>query len=293
VRRRAVRRTVVSIVIAALALAGVALFLSNPRARCALRIAPGFTRHEADSRIYYETGAEEIASRLADALPRAVARVESTLSMPFRSDFRVYLCNTHESFAAHAGHHRSTPVRGLAFSRDIWVSPKAFSFHGRDTHEQTLAHELTHLHVGQQVGWLHRVRFLPGWFLEGLADWVSGTGLEVVSRDRALSALLYGPRLELDSTGRFPVPKGPSDYGIDGHMLHAQSLMFVEYLSVGREEAFRGLVRDVLTGERFGPAFEQRYGRTLDEEWAEFLKSLGGEAEGRDARLPSPPGETT
>jgi hypothetical protein len=274
---RVSRRKVVFIVIAVLALAGVALFLSNPRARCAVRIAPGFTRLEGDSRIYYETGAEEIASRLGDALPGAVATVETALSMPFRSEFRVYLCNSHESFARHSGQHPRTPVRGLAFSRDIWLSPKAFSFHGQDTHEQTLAHELTHLHVGQQLGWLRRVRLVPGWFLEGLTDWVSGTGLEVVSRDRALGALLAGDRFVPDSTGRFPVPKLPTDYGIDGHMLHTQSLMFVEYLSVGREEVFHALVRDVLTGERFGPVFEERYGRTLDEEWAGFLESLGGD----------------
>jgi len=267
------RRTIVFAALAS-ALALISALLLNPRAQAALRITPGFSPLDTDPRVFYEPGGEEIARQFAAALPKAVATIEGTLSLPFRSEPRVYVPASHESFARHLGMPAATPVRGLAFSRDIWVSPGAFSFRGQDTHEQAVAHELTHLFIDQQVGWLHRVRFVPDWFVEGMADWVSGTGFDAASKEEALGALRSGQQMVPDDTGAFPLPKGAADYGLTWPIFHGQSRMFIEYLHDGREQSFRGLVRSVLSGERFGPAFEEHYGRTLAEEWTSFVESL-------------------
>lgn len=258
----------------AIVTSSVALLLSSPRVRCAMRIAPGFASLQGDSRVYYESGAEAVAGRFAEALPDAVARVEERLGLPFKSEFRVYVCVSNESFARHVGHPLNTPVRGMAFARDIWVSPRAFAFEGRDTHEETLAHELTHLYLGQRLGWWNRVRLMPAWFQEGLSDWVADTGLERVSRRQAREGLLAGNRLTPDKSGRLLVPKRAEDYGVGWPMYHAQSRMFVEYLHDGREERFRAFVLALMGGGRFGDAFEQNYGCTLESAWEEFMKSL-------------------
>jgi len=262
---------------ASVAVLVAALLLLSPRARSALRIAPGFEPLDTEPRVFYEPGAEEMARQFADALPQAIATIEGALSLPFRSELRVYVPASPESFERHLGMPAATPVRGLALARDVWLSPRAFSFRGEDTHKQALAHELAHLFIDQQVGWLHRVRFVPDWFVEGLADWVSGTGFDAASREEALRALRSGRGMVPDDTGAFPRPKGAFDYGLSWPIFHGQSRMFIEHLHDGREEAFDGLVRSVLSGERFGPAFEEHYDHTLAEEWADFLESPDAE----------------
>lgn len=265
----------VIVLAAALTVLGAALLLLTPRARSALRIVPGFEPLDSAPRVVYEPGAEEMARRLADALPKVVASIEGALSLPFRADLRVYVPASRESFARHLGMPAATSVRGLALARDVWISPSALSFLGQDTHEKALAHELTHLFIDQQVGWWHRVRFVPGWFQEGLADWVSGTGFDTSSKEEALTALRSGRQMVPDDTGAFPRPKGARDYGLSWAIYHGQCRMFIEHLHDGRNEAFDGLVRSVLSGERFGPAFEKEYGQPLAEEWNDFLESLG------------------
>ncbi len=262
------------LVLAILVVTCAVLVLSAPRGRCALRMTPGYVPYEPDTRVYYVPGSEEITARFAEALPEAVERVESRLSLPLRSGYRVYVCPSHKVFARHLGQAASTPVRGTAFSRDIWVSPKAFAFHGRDTTMETLAHELAHLHFGQYLGWLGRVRLMPGWFQEGLADWVADTGEEIVSREDALAQFRKGNRLVPDVTGNLPLPKTAADYGLTWPAFHAQSRMLVEHLRAGREESFRRFVVAVLGGSRFDLAFREHYGRSFQEEWGEYVRLL-------------------
>lgn len=270
-------RTITLAALASLALLAASLLLLSPRAQAALRITPGFEPLDTDPRVFFEPGAEGFAREIAATLPTAVTTIEDTLSLPFRSTFRVYVPASHESFAQHTSQPATTPARGLALARDVWISPLVFSFRGKDTHERAVVHELTHLFIDQQVGWLHRVRSVPGWFQEGLTDWVSGTGFDTASRAEVLAALRSGRRMVPDDTGAFPRPKAAADYGLTWPIFHGQSRMLIEHLHDGREEAFDGLVRSVLSGEPFGAAFEGQYGHTLAEEWAGLLASLDAE----------------
>jgi hypothetical protein len=250
------------------------LVLAHPRGRATIRLAPGFVRFEEDARVYYERGAEDLASRIADALPGAVARVEECQSRPFKTGFRVYVCSSHESFTRHIGQPVSDPVRGIAFMWDVWVSPKAFAFYGKDTHRQTLAHELSHLHLRQQLGWLRKTQRVPAWFVEGLADWVAGTGEEIVSRNAALKGFINGRHLMPDASGRLPLPKGAHDYGLTWPMFHLQSRMFIEYLHDRDEKSFGRFVAAVVDGDRFDVAFNEHFGDSLEIVWQEFMDAL-------------------
>jgi len=53
------RRTIVLTALASGLVLAAALLLLSPRARSALRIAPGFERLESDPRVFYEPGGEE------------------------------------------------------------------------------------------------------------------------------------------------------------------------------------------------------------------------------------------
>jgi len=156
----------------------------------------------------------------------------------------------------------------------VWISPRAFSFHGQDTHRETLTHELSHLHLGQRLGWWHRTAELPSWFQEGLADWVADTGDEQASRREARETILSGHSIELDESGHLPFPKRPESYGMTWAMFHTQSRMFVEYLRSRDTNAFRRFVAASVRGVEFKAAFDDHFGKSLADVWRDFLQSL-------------------
>ena len=251
-----------------------ALLLGQPRAITALRLARGYSPLDADARVYYETGAEYLAEAIADALPAAVTRVEGRQLAPFEVAFRVYVCASHESFTRRIGGPVTSPVRGIAFPRDIWVSPRAFSFHGKDTHRETVAHELSHVHLGQKMSWLRRVRGVPSWFQEGLADWVADTGHEQVSRHEARAAVAAGSCIVPEGSGRLRLAPKPPPSGLPWPMFHAQSRMFVEYLRSRGANEFDGFLVAVLRGAEFEAAFGESFHISLLEAWSDFQESM-------------------
>jgi len=250
------------------------LVLFHPRARAVLRLTSGFVPLEGDERVFFESGAKVFAERFSEVLPDAVARVEACQLLPCKSGFRVYVCSSHESFTRHVAEPAGSPVRGIAFLWDIWVSPLAFEFYGKDTHLETLAHELSHLHLNQHMGWWRRSKNVPTWFLEGLADWVADTGDERISRDEAITAFRTPVHLVPDTSGGRFIRKGPRDHGLTWPMFHMQSRMFVEYLNTRNETAFKQFIADLLKGSRFDKAFENGYNDSLESIWKDFLDSL-------------------
>jgi hypothetical protein len=250
------------------------LVMVHPRARAAARLTSGFQSLEEDTRVFYEPAAEVHARRFAESLPAAIARVEEYQGRPFTSDFRVYVCASHESFTRHLGERPDSPARGMKLFKDIWVSPLAFDFRGSDTHRQTIMHELSHLHMTQQLGPRTIMGTVPTWFVEGLADWVAGTGGEIITHQDALAAFASGNHFVPDSKGRFLFPQTAKHYGISWPMLHRQSRMFVEYVHDRAGGSFRDFVVAVGKGERFDVAFLEHHGASLDNVWNDFLESL-------------------
>jgi len=264
----------IALVIGGLVILPLLLVLAHPRGRATLRLTSGFAQSERDPRVYYEHGAEGLANQIVDALPAAAARVEELQAWPFKNDFRVYVCASHESFSRHINQSPRDPVRGIAFLWDVWVSPKAFAFFGKDTHRQTLAHELSHLHLGQHLGWFRRIKGVPAWFAEGLANWVADTGDEIVSRSEALEGFISGRHFVPDATGNLPLPRTAADYGVSWPMFHLQSRLFIEYLHDRNENAFGRFVSAVIAGDNFSAAFAEHFGLNLDAAWQDFMKSL-------------------
>ena len=92
-------------------------------------------------------------------------------------------------------------------------------------------HELSHLHLIQQIGATKYVRNIPSWFAKGLAVFVSnGGGAENVSEKDAARAILNGACFHPDSTGNILFPKTASSYHLKPHMFYRQSSMFVQYI---------------------------------------------------------------
>lgn len=269
--RRSLRRRI-WVGSAAAAVLVVAALVLVPRLRATLRLVGGFEVLPGNSRVYFEPGGRAQAEELARSLPEAITRVERLHGRPFRAPFRVYLCSTHAAFCRRTGLPEGSPVRGFAFLRDVWISPLAFEFRGFDTHESALSHELSHLHLGQYLGWFERTRKIPTWFSEGLADVASGTGFEIVSRAEGLRGLAQGPRFEPDGKGRWLWPRPLTGYGLSPPGLHSQARLFVEYLAA--DERFPQFVVALSSGEPFESAFREHLGRPLESAWRDFLRDL-------------------
>jgi len=275
--RRVVGRGALGLFAAASLVLGLVLFV--PRLRAALRWTKGFDRHRTEPRLYFEPTVGHREEILAAALPAAVSRVESAFGAAFASPFRVYLSASHESFCRRTGLPEGTPVRGLALARDVWISPLAFDFHGLDTHAESLAHELAHLYIAQRIGWFRRVRTVPTWFSEGVADWVGRTGYEVVPVAAARTELRAGRRFLPDVTGRLLRPRPLTAYGVPATLLHAQARLFVEFLEARERGTVSKLVARLVAGETFASAFERASGGPVTELWEQFVVSAPGSSE--------------
>ncbi len=148
----------------------------------------------------------------------------------------------------------------------MWVTPRS---------RQALAHELSHLHFAQHLGWWNRTKNVPIWFAEGLADWLADTGGEIVSRAEALEAFRSGYHMVPKASGKLRLsPPTLQDLRVSFPMFHMQSRMFVEYLLGRGEEPFKKLITALMKGARFNVAFEEHIGDNLKNVWLDFIHSM-------------------
>ena len=248
-----------------------AAILAIPKARATLRLTPGLVRLSANSNVYVEPGGVAAARQIAASLPHVISRIEQAMGRPFKPGFRVVVCGSHESFARWIGHPADTPVMGIAFLKDVWISPRCLDAGGRDRHREAVGHELTHLHFSQHLFWYTRLRNIPIWFSEGLADWASGWEPERVSRITALNALRNGPRMIPETVGYVSLSKAAARSGVSWPMMHRQGELFIEYLVKRDAEAFQALLGDLLDGKPFGDAFRHRFKMDLPDAWTQFV----------------------
>jgi len=267
-RRGMIALTVLAVTVLVLA---VAAGLS-PYGRALLKSRRHFVRHPEDGRVFFESGADSFASRIAAALPQAVSLVEQRLSGPFLRPFRVYVCSSqrgHNEFIAAPG---DAPIRGSVLLGNIYIAPSAFRFYGFDTHQQSLAHELVHLYIFQRLGFL-RTKRLPVWFVEGLAHCIAGTGGEGVDEATAVSAIRDRGRAPGEQGRLFQSVEGEAG-GLPVRVYQLQNRMFVQFLIDRYPDCLKLLVQDVLQGAPFARSFARRFDRSVSEAWEEFRSSL-------------------
>jgi hypothetical protein len=236
-----------------------------------------FIPHALDGHVLYEPGAEKEAEAIADCLEAAAALVEREHGLPFRQPFTVYVCATQKAFNEFIAKPPGGLGRGASvLNRSVYIAPRAFSFGGLDTHREVLAHELSHLNMRQQLGYIRHLRNIPTWFNEGLANTIAGSGGEWIAEETAVAAILAGRHFAPDLEGRLPTPKSASDYGMEYPMFHKQTKMFVTYLRDRNEPAFRAFLLDIQRGEPFAKTFSERFGTDVYGMWNAFVTDLEG-----------------
>jgi len=247
----------------------VALSISSCTAAKAVVAMNKSTDHfivlEKDKRVVYEAGAEKFAEIVADKLDAAIDSVERGQYRKFTKPVTIHICNSVESFTAYCVEHRAA---GCVLNERLFLAPKNFQ-----PHKEALTHELSHLHMEQQLGMLSWHSRYPSWFQEGLATYIShGEGASKVTPDEAKKAIALGSSFSPDLSGSLIFAKTASSYGLKPNMFYRQASMFVEYLHDLDVMKFKTFLLSVEDGKDFEKSFSSAYGATLNEIWKKFIQ---------------------
>lgn len=244
----------------ALALAGCA----TPRLPAS---APdGFTPLARDARVWHEAGAQAYGDDVARLLDPAIAKVETTHGLPFARTPRIFVCATTPCFQ------RLVPVRGYTAAvlpgEILALSPRL----DLEEHERLpgiLAHELSHLHLGQRLG--HYTPDLPIWFHEGLASLVAdGGGAEFSSDEEACNAWDSGRRIDFSVLDSAKKRHKAADFKMSIHQFYRQAWRFLEYLRRRDPGGFTVMLREIQSGKPFTAAVADTYQTSLERLGLEF-----------------------
>lgn len=217
----------------------------------------GFEPLAADPRVRHEPGAADCAGRVAAALPQAVAQVEAEHRRAFVGEVVVYMCGTDACFADRVPKPPNLTA-AVAWNNRLILHPRLC-----DREPQRLpgilTHELSHLHLGQQLGhYSHRV---PVWFHEGLATLAAdGGGADLVGEEAVLAEVRAGNRFGADVDHDDWSRRNADWWGLDISVFYRQSWMFVAHLEASGGWRFDGFVREVQDGRDFDAAFLDAFG---------------------------------
>ena len=211
----------------------------------------------SDPRVRHEPGAGRHAERVAELLPAAIAQVEAGHYRPFPAPAVVHVCGTSSCFErAVPGASRFTAA--VIYDNRLLLAPRLFDREPERLY-LILVHELSHLHLGQQLG--HYTMGIPVWFHEGLASLVAASGgADLVSEEDARRAIAAGehflPEAEHDALRR----RNAADWGLRISMFYRQSMMFLAHLKAAGEERYRDLLERLQRRAPFDEAFSAAYG---------------------------------
>lgn len=238
---------------------------------CTLRSTDHLLPLKTDSRVLYEPGAEHFAEQLSGSLVQAIEQVETGHYRPFIKPVAIHICASEESYTRLTGLRApaSITLKGLFFSPRLVKEQRPLPLY--------LAHELSHLHLEQQIG---RYRFaeVPAWLKEGLATLVSrGGGAQKVTDQQALESIAGGSHFVPHEEGGIFFRKYATPLELTHHMFYRQRMLFVRYLRSLDEDKYRTFLLSVQDGARFARAFDDGFGVAVSEVRQQFLESVNRE----------------
>jgi len=222
-----------------------------------------------DPRIFCEPGSESFARAVAILLPTAIVQVEERQYSAFFSPIRIYTYSSRDSYALYSGTRGGSATTSFG---EVHLAPAMQAIPTQ--YGALLAHELSHLHLAQRAGTMAMMR-LPNWFTEGWATLISGGGgAGIVRPEQAIFALVHGRHFTPRDAESLLFPSNASDFNLSGTMYYRQASLLVDYLQRRNPKAFRDLISNIETGQRFGPALVKVYGQPLTVLWKDFQTDL-------------------
>lgn len=230
-----------------------------------------FTACTPDPRIACEPGSEALAAQVAAQLPAALATIEKAQYSRFVAPVRVQTYASAESFSRHSS--AGPGAAGVVIFGVAHLSPVALRH--PDGVGKILAHEMSHLHLAQQLGTLSMAR-LPAWFSEGLATWASsGAGRGNAYEPNVLVGIRHGRHFEPVDAQSFWRPYLVLPERMAFSTYYSQARLFVAFMHDRDPGAFRQLLASLGRRDSFASAVQAAYGRPVAALWQEFLASIG------------------
>ena len=219
-----------------------------------------------DPRVRFEAGAEHAASEVARLLPEAITLVETAHGRGFLGPVVVHVCGSEDCFKRHV----HTPNVSAATVPDnvVVLAPQLF---GREGHRLSalLTHELSHLHLGQQIG--HYTATVPAWFHEGLAAFAAnGGGADYATDEQAITALRLGKGFAPERRDTAEIRHTAAHWELDVYLFYRQALLFVNFLRQEPERRFHEFLSAVQDNQDFDLAFGNAYNMRLEEAGKRF-----------------------
>lgn len=226
----------------------------------------GFASLSNDARVWHEIAAESYAQEVSNLLDTAITKVETTHGLPFDRPPRVFVCATAPCFK------QLVPVPGYTAAvlpgEILALSPR-LDLEENERLPGILAHELSHLHLGQRLG--HYTADLPIWFHEGLASLVAdGGGAEFSSDEEVCNAWDSGRRIDFSLIDTAKKRHRAADFKMSIHQFYRQAWRFLEYLRRRDPTGFTAMLRDIQNGKPFTTAVSDTYQTNLERLGLEF-----------------------
>jgi hypothetical protein len=227
-----------------------------------------FIEYTKDTRIKYEQGAEDYASKIHQILDGSIYRVERSHYAPFSKTSQVYICSSEESFISMTGLD-GTP--SAAVSDKLLISPSAFK-NKKVSIEHILTHELSHLHIVQNIGLLSNMS-LPTWFKEGLPESIADNwnNKSLFESDIKLAFANGNHFTPISSQSIFVSENMPRNFV---QMYYGQTSLFVTFLKYNNEEHFRTLITSIEAGRPFADSLSKSYKKDTTELFNMFKNIL-------------------
>jgi len=260
-------------IIGILILMALVLFMRTPYWTALTKSKNHFIENTNDNRVLHEPGAKEYSNKIADYLPIAIKAIGEKQFNPFSKPFKVYVCNSQKSLGEFVAAKSLYPVRGLVLGGNIFIAPSAFNFKGKDTHKETLKHELSHLHFRQRLGFF-KERKIPVWFREGFADYVAGSGGEGIEESEAINFILNGRHFIPEEEGAIFGSFLKALNGLSGPMFHKQAKMFVTFLIESDSSKLKSFIQKIQKGESFNKTFNEIMTTDIQDKWTQFISHL-------------------
>lgn len=248
-------------------LALLALLLSGcATPRLAAPPPQGFVSLTHDARVWHETSAENYAAEVSRLLDTAITRVESTHGLPFQRPPRVFVCASKSCFK------QLVPQPGYTAAvlpGEILALSTRLDLEENERLPGILAHELSHLHLGQRLG--HYTADLPIWFHEGLASLAAdGGGAEFSSDEEACNAWDSGRKIDFSQLDTPKKRYQAADFKMSIHQFYRQAWRFLQYLKRRDPSGFAGVLQAIQSGTEFTTAVADAYHGGLEQLGLEF-----------------------
>lgn len=237
-----------------------------------MQATDGFMIHsEGNGLIFQETEDSSLANEAEKYLEESIDVVERVQYKKFAKPVNIYAVSTLDNVEKYCGYRF---VLGCVVNEKVFLSPRILT-QPTGTLPRLLTHELSHLHIDQQLDMLEWGN-IPTWFREGLAVYVSAKMESAIKLDlrEAEIEIKKGNSFYPNEDGSIIFPKSHTSFGLSRSIFYRQAASFITFISKSNKAGFKRLLLSIQDGKEFSASFKNDIGVTIDSKWSSFVEQI-------------------